>query len=536
MAIAARPAGTGRAAGAPALEISGLDKRYGAVRALAGARLSAHAGEVHALLGENGAGKSTLIKILAGAERADAGAVLLDGRELAPRSPREAERAGVATVFQELSLIADMNVAENLLFGREPLTAARTIRRGRMVATARSMLERFDVLGVDPRVKAGTLAVAERQQVEIVKALSRDPRVLILDEATSALSAREQRWLLTLASQMAAEGKVVLFISHRLQEIRSLAQRMTILQGGKTVAEARVDELDDEAVVRMMLGRRVERMFPARGTPRDEVALEVRNLLLPGRREPINFTQHRGEILGVGGLQGQGQRDLLRALAGVSGHRGEVLVGGQPRRLRNPRAALNAGIALVPEDRKGEGLLLQRSIRENISLPVIDRLRTSLFLSRRAEQRVVDEATARLNISQGSMERPAGTLSGGNQQKVVLAKLLVSRPEILLLYDATRGVDVGTKAEIFELLHELAADGAAALFYSTDLQELAHVCHRVLVMSGGAIVGEVTGELTEERILRVAFGAEERKRDADDIATASPADTEREAQEEEAGA
>jgi ribose transport system ATP-binding protein len=498
------PAGAG-----PALQITDLEKSYGSVHALSSAHMSAYAGEVHALLGENGAGKSTLIKILAGAERADSGSILLDGHEFHPRSTAAAEKAGVSTVFQELSLVPDMSVSENMLFGREPLTGLRTIRRGQMAATSRELLERYGVTGINPRAKAGALSVAERQQVEIVKALSRDPHVLILDEATSALSSDEQRWVLDLAAGLAAEGRVVLFISHRMQEIRKLAARMTILQGGKTVAETGANDLDDDEIMQLMLGRRVDRLFPPKGQSGTEVAMEVRNLLLPGRRQPINFKHYEGEILGVGGLQGQGQRELLRALAGVGHYEGEVLVEGRPQRLRSAHAALRAGIAFVPEDRKGEGLLLQRPIQENISLPVIDRVRNGMFLSRRKEDEVVQEAVSRLSLSKGSLERPASNLSGGNQQKVVLAKLLVAQPRILLLYDATRGVDVGTKADIFDLLVRLAADGRSILFYSTDLQELARVCHRVLVMSGGEVVGEVSGDLTEEAILRVAFGAGE---------------------------
>jgi len=377
-----------------------------------------------------------------------------------------------------------------------------------MVAASRELLERYGITGINPRAKAGTLSVAERQQVEIVKALSRDPHVLILDEASSALSSDEQQWVMKLAATVAAEGRIVLFISHRMQEIRQLAARMTILQGGRTVAEAGANELGDDEIVQLMLGRRVDRLFPVKGIPGTEVAMEVRDLLLPGRREPISFKHYSGEILGVGGLQGQGQRELLRALAGVGHFEGEVFVDGKPQRLRSAHAALRAGIAFVPEDRRGEGLLLQRPIQENISLPIIDRLRNGAFLSQAREREVVSDAVSHLSLSRGSFERPVNNLSGGNQQKVVLAKLLIAHPRILLLYDAARGVDVGTKADIFALLARLAADGRAILFYSTDLQELAHVCHRVLVMSGGSIVGEVSGELTEEAILRVAFGAE----------------------------
>jgi ribose transport system ATP-binding protein len=336
--------------------------------------------------------------------------------------------------------------------------------------------------------------------------------VLILDEATSALAPAEGAWLLDLARRTAREGGIVIFISHRLAEIRDVADRMTVFRAGTDVGAGPIDEIDDDEAVRLMLGRRVERLYPRRrAAPREEVALSVRGLTLGRRLADVDLDLHRGEILGVGGLQGQGQRELFNALAGAAPARGEVAVDGREIQLGSPRRALAAGIALVPEDRQREGLLLDLPIRDNIALPVIERLAHAGFVDGRAEARMVDEVAQRLQITAGSWAREAGSLSGGNQQKVVLAKTLVTGARVLLLYDATRGVDVGTKSEIFTLLHELAETGISTLFYSTDLQELTNVCDRVAVMADGRIGGMLAGpQLTEENVLRLSVGREAR--------------------------
>jgi ribose transport system ATP-binding protein len=494
------------------LRITDLCKRYGAVHALDGASLEARAGEVHALLGENGAGKSTLIKVLSGAVRHDSGSIALDDRELRIRSPRDAVRAGIGTAFQELSLIPDLTVAQNLFFGREPLGRLRTVRRGRLEREAAALLEQLGIERIAPTALVRTLPIAQRQLVEIAKAASRRPRVLILDEPTSALSATEGTWLLELARRTAREGAIVIFISHRLAEIRDVADRMTVFRAGTDVGAGAIDQIDDDEAVRLMLGRRVERLYPPRREAvGEEVVLAARGLTLGTRLVGVDLDLRRGEIFGVGGLQGQGQRELFNALAGATPARGRIELEGREIHPTSPRRALAEGIALVPEDRQREGLLLDLSIRDNIALPVIERISRAGFVDGRAEDRMVAQVAERLQITAGSWAREAGSLSGGNQQKVVLAKTLVADARVLLLYDATRGVDVGTKSEIFTLLHELAASGIATLFYSTDLQELTNVCDRVAVMADGRIGGILAGpQLTEENVLRLSVGGSAR--------------------------
>jgi ribose transport system ATP-binding protein len=491
------------------LTVTGLHKRYGAVRALDDAALTVAAGEVHALLGENGAGKSTLIKILSGAVRPDAGTIALDGRELRIRSPRDAAAAGIGTAFQELSLIPDLTVAQNLFFGREARTPLGTVRRTRVEVAARALLDELEIERIDVGAPLRTLPIAQRQLIEIAKALAREPRLLILDEATSALAPAEGEWLLRLARARARAGAAVLFISHRMPEIRAIADRVTVFRNGTDVGGGTIEEISDDEAVRLMLGRRVERLYPPRGErPPGEVVLAARGLRLGRRLDGVDLELRRGELLGVGGLQGQGQRELFNVLAGATRGAGSIVLDGRELTLASPRQALAAGIALVPEDRQREGLLLDLSIRDNVALPVLDRVSHGPFIDGGAELRLVERVAQRLQVTPGSWGRDAGALSGGNQQKVVLAKSLVAEARVLLLYDATRGVDVGTKSEIFALLRELTADGVSILFYSTDLQELTNVCDRVAVMSDGRIGGVLEGEaLTDENVLRLSVGS-----------------------------
>lgn len=489
----------------PLLEALGVSKRFGGILALNKMHFAAEGGEVHAILGENGAGKSTFIQILSGAIAADEGELRLGGARYAPRTPVEARVAGISPVFQELSLVPDLTVAENIFFGNEHLSRFGTISQRDLDRRTESLFESLGLAPIPSRAPVRTLSIGDRQLIEIVKGLAIDPTILILDEATSALLPREVDWLLGKARERAAEGKLVLYISHRMDEVRRVADRITVLRNGETVGTETTASLSDSDIVSMMLGRRLDRMFPERTpTATERVALKVSDLKVGHQLRGVSFALREGEVLGVAGLQGHGQRELFMALYGAERAEGRVEVNGRQVTVRGPSHALSSeiGMALLPEDRRNQGLLLGKSIRENVVLGAFRRIVKRGLVDRRAERDLVEGAAAQLHIKADSIEQAAGTLSGGNQQKVVLAKLLATDAKILLFFDPTRGVDVGTKAEIFTLMRDLAARGYSILFFSTDLAELAHVADRTLVMSYGRIAATLEGEaMTEGAIL-----------------------------------
>jgi ribose transport system ATP-binding protein len=489
--------------------VTGLSKRYGGIVALSDAEFTARAGEVHALLGENGAGKSTFIQILSGAVRHDDGAILIDGENFRPANPDDARARGIAAVFQELSLIPDLTVEENIWFRHEPMTAIRTVDRAAMRRQTLDLLARYAFPPLRPDQELRRLTLAERQIVEIAKGLAKDPRILILDEATSALPAREADWLLKLTRQLAGEGKLVIFISHRMAEVRAIADRLTIFRNGRTVAAHEANAVSDGEIVAQMIGRNLDRLYPERvPSATDRIALKVDNLASGSRLKGVSFGMREGEVLGVGGLQGHGQRELFQALFGAAKASGRIELWGKLTVIGSPRAALigRDGIALVPEDRRGQGLLLTKSVRENLTLAVIKRFSDRGFLNSRKEAALVKEMVDFLRIKAETPDQLAGTLSGGNQQKVIFGKMLLTEARVLLLYDPTRGVDVGTKGEIFQLMRDLAAKGYAILFHSSDMPELVHVADRVLVMRNGRIAATLDGDrITEENILGAAM-------------------------------
>jgi ribose transport system ATP-binding protein len=493
------------------LDVQGLSKRFGAVVALQGADVHARAGTVHALLGENGAGKSTLTRCLGGVLTADDGSISLDGRPLGTGSTSSARAEGVHTAFQELSLIPEMTVAQSLLFGSEPRSPIGHISRRRMRGSARQVLDRHgvgEIAQIDLDARVAELSLAERQIVEVTRALDGEPRVLILDESTSAMPTAESAWVLRCARAAAERGAVVLYISHRMQEVREVADDLTILRGGSTVQAAAVSELDDDEIITAMLGRRIKRVYPERRPAGEGVALEVEDMVCESGRGPVGFDVREGEILGLSGLEGQGQHRVMLALAGVVPSTGTIRLGGEDASVRTPADAMKRGIALVPQDRQAEGLFLDRSIRENLALSSLSAMRSPFGIDRKREDRLVREIAAEVELDVSRLDDPPRVLSGGNQQKVVLGRTLLTRPRLLLLADCTRGVDVGTKAQIHELISKLAADGVSVLLYASDLSEVSHLCHRVAVMSEGAVVGTIPQEsLSEESILRMAISA-----------------------------
>ncbi|MHA4736332.1 sugar ABC transporter ATP-binding protein [Ensifer adhaerens] len=496
--------------GAPLFRMEGISKRYGGVRALENAELSVRTGAIHAVLGENGAGKSTLIKIMAGVVAADEGQMTLDGQPVTFASPAAANAAGIACVFQELSLIPELSVADNIVIFNPP-TRFGMIDRKAQRRLAEEALARAGAADIHPLALVKDLPLSRQQIVEIAKALARKPRILILDEATSALTAADVSKVFAVLKRLRSEGLALVYISHRMNEIAELADDCTVFRNGSKVASYAAGTRSDSEVIEMMIGREYHSVYPPKPGPPAPAApvLETRNLSWANRLHDISFSLRAGEIVGLGGLDGQGQRDLLLALFGVlRGLRGTVLVDGRAVSIGSPAQARRHGIgmALIPEDRKTEGLMLPMTVRDNLSLASLDRLTRGGIIDRAKEESAIDRMMTLLSIKAGNIDAPVGALSGGNQQKVVIAKWLMRQPRIVLLNDPTRGIDVGTKQEIYQLLRRLADEGAAILFYSTDYAELIGCCDRVLVLYDGAVKRELAGpEITERALIASAL-------------------------------
>jgi ribose transport system ATP-binding protein len=508
--------------------MQGVSKRYGGVRALQDAALTIEAGRIHAVLGENGAGKSTLIKIMAGVVAADEGSMLLDGAPVSFASPAAANAAGIACIFQELSLIPDLSVADNIAISNPPRRFG-LIDRWAQRRMAEEALARAGAGDIHPLALVKDLPLSRRQMVEIAKALARRPRILILDEATSALTAADVTKIYAVLKRLRAEGLALIYISHRMHEIAELADECTVFCNGRSVASFPAGTKTDNEIVELMIGREYNAVFPPRSaqrgragdgagrTPSDGSAamtadaprLEVRHLGWSDRLNDLSLTLRAGEVVGLGGLDGQGQRELLLALFGVlRGTTGEVRVDGKPVRITGPHVAKrkSIGMALIPEDRKTEGLMLPMSVRDNLSFAALGELSKWGVVDAAAERDAVARIVSLLAVRSDGAGVPAASLSGGNQQKLVIGKWLMMAPRILLLNDPTRGIDVGTKQEMYVLLRELADAGAAILFYSTDYDELIGCCDRVLVMYEGAIRRELTGDgITEAALISSAL-------------------------------
>ena len=491
--------------------VQGVSKRYGGVRALQDADLVVEAGRIHAVLGENGAGKSTLIKIMAGVVAPDAGRMLLDGRAVAFASPAAANAAGIACIFQELSLVPDLSVADNIAISNPPRRFGLIDRRAQR-RMAEAALARAGADDIHPLAMIKDLSLSRRQMVEIAKALARQPRILILDEATSALTAADVTRVYAVLKRLRADGLALIYISHRMHEITELADDCTVFCNGRSVARYVAGSKTDQEVVELMIGREYNSVFPPRRARVADAAaprLELRHLGWGQRLSDVSLQLHAGEVIGLGGLDGQGQRELLLALFGVlRGVSGQVLVDGRPVRLGGPSDARRPeiGMALIPEDRKTEGLMLPMSVRDNLSFAALGRLSRWGVVDAAAERDAVERIVRLLSVRSDGTALPAASLSGGNQQKLVIGKWLMMAPRIILLNDPTRGIDVGTKQEIYQLLRRLADDGAAILFYSTDYDELIGCCDRVLVMYDGAVRRELAGaEITERALIGSAL-------------------------------
>jgi len=490
------------AASAPkvAVRLSSVSKRFGGVRALDDVSLEVDVGEIHALLGENGAGKSTILKILNGVHAPSAGQIEVIGHTLTEHTPDESKRAGIGMIFQEMSLVPTLTVAQNIFLNNERKDARGFIDDRGAETRARSL---FATLGVeiDPKADVSSLSAGQRQLTEIVKAISRDARVLILDEPTTALSGGEVEKLFAFLRKLKSEGVAVIYVSHRMDEITRIADRATILRDGRHVVTAPMSELTLDKIIAHIIGRRsggfsdVKREKASRGEP----LLELRGVSGPRKPEKINLTLYAGEIVGIAGLLGSGRSALARVLFGIDPKReGEILVRGAPASIRSPIDAIGHGIALVPEDRLRQGLILDHSVESNACLTILDRLASWLFLSAGQSREAADRQIAALRIKTASREAAVRTLSGGNQQKVVIGKWLNAEPDIFVLDEPTGGVDIGSKAEIIALVRDLAARGKAVLVISSELSELLTAADRIVVMADGHIVHETPREAFDD--------------------------------------
>jgi ABC-type sugar transport system ATPase subunit len=485
----------------------GICKSFPGVRALSDASLEVARGECHALVGENGAGKSTLMKILAGAFLPDAGEIHLDGRPARIASPLDARRAGISMIYQEPSLLPELTVAENIFLGREPRRRFGRLDRRRMLDESRAWLSRLQQ-PIDPARPARDLPLAGQQMVEIVRALSLEARVMVMDEPSAILTDVELETLFGLMARLRSEGLAIVYISHRLDEIFRNCDRVTVMRDGRTVGTQRVAEVTQSELVRAMVGRDVTRVYPELPEPGTERVLELRGVARPPRVREVSLEVRRGEIVGLAGLVGAGRTEVARLVFGADRPAcGTIVFEGRPLVAHDPGEAIRRGIGLLTEDRSAQGLLLDLTLRENITLPALAALGRAGFVSRRRERAEVRPLIEELRIKAPGPEERAGNLSGGNQQKTILARWLHVQSRLLIFDEPTRGIDVGARAEIYRLIVGLAARGRSILVISSELQELVGLCHRIYVMRDGGIAGELAAPAaTEERLLALAMG------------------------------
>jgi ribose transport system ATP-binding protein len=492
------------------IEMLDIYKSFGANKVLEGVRFTLLPGEVHALMGENGAGKSTLMNILTGLYKQDRGRILINGGEKQYQNPKEAEDDGIAFIHQELNIWPDMTVLENLFIGREITNKLGILKMEEMKALAKKV---FDRLGISLPFhrEAGKCSVGEQQMIEIAKALLTDAEVIIMDEPTSALTDREIESLFQVMRSLKEEGVSIVYISHRMEEIFTICDRITVMRDGKTVDTKPVQETDPQEVVKKMVGRELDEWFPERKARPGKVVLEVRHLTRSDVFRDISFSVRSGEILGIAGLMGSGRTEIMRAIFGIDAYdEGEILIDGQQVRIRHPGDAVSQGIGFITENRKDEGLLLDFSIKENMSLANLKSFAPHGWMKAKDEEMFVQMMVERLKVKTTSVDELAGNLSGGNQQKVVLAKWIGTAPKVLILDEPTRGIDVGAKKEIYHLMNELTERGMAIVMISSELPEVLGMSDRILVIHEGKLAGELRREeATQEKIMVFATGGDQ---------------------------
>ncbi|MFB0516470.1 MAG: sugar ABC transporter ATP-binding protein [Candidatus Neomarinimicrobiota bacterium] len=489
------------------LEMRHIRKTFPGVVALDDVRFELERGEVHILLGENGAGKSTLVKILSGAYQKTGGQIILNGRETNIRSPRHAQELGIAIIYQEFNLVPQLSAGENIFLGREQIQIPGLINQREIFTSAQSILDDLGV-EIDARKPVGELGVAQQQMVEVAKALSLDARVLIMDEPTSALTENEITELFSAIRQLKRKGVSIIYISHRLEELFEIGDRVTVLRDGKYVGTRDVSEVTKSELISMMVNRELKAHFPKQKAVTGEEVLRVSGLSRKGVLYDISFSVHRGEVLGVAGLLGSGRTELARSLFGAEKiDSGEIYIKGKRQRIKSPRRAINLGVGLLTEDRKSQGLIMILSAKDNICLPSVERLSRLGFVDIREESQVAAQYVRDLRIKTPSLHQQVMFLSGGNQQKVVISKWLCCQADILIFDEPTRGIDVGSKVEIYQLMNRLTAQGVAIIMISSELPEILGMSDRVMVMNQGRIAGEFSArEATQEKILHCALG------------------------------
>jgi rhamnose transport system ATP-binding protein len=487
------------------LELVDVEKSFGAVRALRSGTLRVAPGSIHALVGENGAGKSTLVKIVAGVHRRDAGRLRFQGEDVDFGSTAESKAAGIAVIYQEPTLFPDLSVTENIFMGRQPLRTGRRIDRAAMYAEAASLFQRLGV-DLDPRRPARGLSIADQQIIEIAKAISLDASLLVMDEPTAALSGVEVERLFAVARSLRDEGRALVFISHRFDEVFALSDTVTVMRDGEYVSTQPIEETTVDQLVARMVGREVSDLFPKTPAAIGDVVLEVAGLESAGTFHGVSFTVRAGEIVALAGLVGAGRSEIARAVFGVDSYdAGAVQVSGRTIPSHNPRAAIRAGMAFVPEDRRKQGLVTEGSVARNVAAVIRKGLTRFGLLTTGAENRAAGPWASMLEVKTSALDMPAATMSGGNQQKVVLAKWLATRPRLLIIDEPTRGIDVGTKAEVHRLLSDLAGDGLAVLMISSELPEVLGMADRVLVVSEGQITADIDrADATAENVMYAA--------------------------------
>ncbi len=491
----------------PILALRGVRKEFPGVVALDGVDLELLGGEVHVLLGENGAGKSTLMKIISGAVSRDAGEILVQGKPVEIANPRQAQALGIGIIYQEFNLIPHLSAGENILLGREPRLLPGVIDQRRLMRAAQQQLDDLGV-AIDARAIVSRLSVAQQQMVEVAKALSLEARVLIMDEPTSALTEQEIRELFAAIRRLKSRGVAIVYISHRMEELFAIGDRVTVLRDGKHVGTRRIGDTTMTELVTLMVGRDLKEHFPKQRVAPGDEALRVERLSRDGVLHDISFTLRRGEVVGVAGLMGSGRTELARAIFGADRvHGGRIFVRGEETRIPSPRAAIDLGLGFLTEDRKHQGLVLVLSVQENVCLPSVQRLSRLGIMQPARETAVAAQRIAELRVKTPSARQRVVHLSGGNQQKVVLAKWLCTEAQILIFDEPTRGIDVGAKVEIYQLINQLAARGAAILMISSELPEILGMSDRILVMHAGRIAGEFgAAEATQEKLLAAALG------------------------------
>lgn len=489
------------------IEMKNIHKSFGANKVLDGVYFTLEPGEVHALMGENGAGKSTLMNILTGLHKKDNGKIVIDGKETDFQSPKEAEDAGIMFIHQELNIWPEMTVLENLFIGKEATNKLGILNTKKMKALAKDVFKRLGMT-LPLEQEAGLCSVGEQQMIEIAKALMTDAKVIIMDEPTSALTDREIQRLFQLMESLKKDGVSIVYISHRMEEIFTICDRITIMRDGKTVHTSPIKETNFDEVVKKMVGRELKDRFPERRPKPGKIVFEVKNLTRKGYFENIHFSLRSGEILGISGLMGAGRTEIMRSLFGIDPlDEGEIFIDGQKVTIKNPYDAVRKHMAFATENRKEEGLILDFSIRENISLPNLFSLAPKGIVQSDEEEKFVDMMSKRLKIKTSSIEEAAGNLSGGNQQKVVIAKWIGIGPKVLILDEPTRGIDVGAKREIYQLMNELTDRGMGIIMISSELPEILGMSDRILVIHEGKIAGELQGkEADQETIMTLATG------------------------------